>query len=75
MYLCTRFRRREGDVEKWCRGREELETDERIEIACVKGGRDTAVAVTDGDGHEDESMKVKTAILTMKSLILAQDER
>ena len=34
-----------------------FETDEKIEIACVKSSGDTVVAVSDGDGHEDESRR------------------
>ena len=41
------------------RKHEYIETDEKIEIACVKSSRDTVVAVLDGDGHEDESIGKK----------------
>ena len=48
---------------------EKFETDEKTEIACVRHPVET------GCGHEDESKGKKRTILTMKSLILAQDER
>ena len=70
LYLCTRFRRRGGvqSAERGCRKRAIIETDEREEIACV------GLPEMPASRTRDES-KVEKAILTMKSLILAQDER
>ena len=73
LYFCTRFRRegmrlKKGESDPGRRGREEIETDEKEEIACV--GRILGYA-----GDTKTSQEGKKAILTMKSLILAQDER
>ena len=97
MYFCIRFPpngTRAKSSEPWHkpvetaeRNKENIETNEKKEIACV-GPNINVYEV----GHEDESIKVKLkirdwefsifnfqfsiqAILTMKSLILAQDER
>ena len=57
-----------GHGERGCRKRAIIETDEREEIACV------GLPEMPASRTRDES-KVEKAILTMKSLILAQDER
>ena len=49
--------------------RQFIETDEKREIACV------TYSIIDRMGDTRRVKKVTKAILTMKSLILAQDER
>ena len=64
-YLCTRFR---GDNSSFREKRKDIEFLDR-EIACVRHRAGRA------GGWDTNESKVKKAILTMKSLILAQDER
>ena len=65
LYFCTRFRPEDGDVEKGS-----ARTLKRLkqEIACVGD------AARRHRGHGESKVK-NEEILTMKSLILAQDER
>ena len=65
LYFCTRFRPGDGDVEKGS-----ARTLKRLkqEIACVVD------AARRCRGHGESKVK-NEEILTMKSLILAQDER
>ena len=49
--------------------RQFIETDEKKEIACV------TYSIIDRMGDTKTSQEGRKAILTMKSLILAQDER
>ena len=64
-YLCTRFR---GNNSSFRVKRKDIEFLDR-EIACVEHRAGEA------GGWDTNESKVKKAILTMKSLILAQDER
>ena len=55
--------------EKGTRERQYIDKDETRDSVCLWGRREAMVR-----GHEESKVKYK-AILTMKSLILAQDER